>query len=77
MTKSRLTAIILCFFIGCFGAHQFYIGNMKKGWIYLAVSVVTCGIVGVVLAVIDLIKLIIMSDSNFHQLVDDMEEEEI
>ena len=26
-TRSRLIALLLCFFLGCFGAHRFYIGK--------------------------------------------------
>lgn len=33
--KSRTTAIILAFLLGCIGGHQFYLGNTGKGALYL------------------------------------------
>ena len=29
--KSKTTAILLCLFLGCFGAHRFYLGRTKGG----------------------------------------------
>lgn len=36
--KSRGVAIALAYFLGLFGGHRFYLGEMKKGLIYLALS---------------------------------------
>lgn len=33
--KSRLAALLLCFFFGVFGAHRFYVGKVGTGIIYL------------------------------------------
>ncbi len=33
--KSRTTAALLAFFLGGLGVHQFYLGNTKKGFVYL------------------------------------------
>ena len=35
-TKSRITAIILSFCLGIFGAHNFYLGFINKGLVSLA-----------------------------------------
>lgn len=41
--KRKLTALILCVFLGCFGIHRFYLGKIISGIIYLF----TFGIFGV------------------------------
>lgn len=33
--KSKGTALFLCFFLGFFGAHQFYVGKSGMGFLYL------------------------------------------
>lgn len=33
--KNKDTALILCIFGGMFGLHQFYVGNIGKGILYL------------------------------------------
>lgn len=33
--KNKSTALILCIFGGFLGLHQFYVGNIKKGLIYM------------------------------------------
>jgi hypothetical protein len=34
--RSRLTAVMLAIFVGAFGAHWFYLGNRRRGWVYVA-----------------------------------------
>lgn len=41
--KSKTTALLLCIFLGFFGAHQFYVGKIGKGLLYLF----TAGIFGI------------------------------
>ena len=50
---SRGTAIMLCILLGWLGGHQFYVGNSKKGLLYLC----TMGLFGVGI-ILDLIALI-------------------
>lgn len=38
--KKKNTALILCIFFGLFGAHYFYVGRFKTGFIYI----ITCGL---------------------------------
>jgi predicted RNA-binding Zn-ribbon protein involved in translation (DUF1610 family) len=33
--KSRLAALLLCFFLGCFGVHRFYVGKIGTGLLQL------------------------------------------
>jgi len=34
-SRSRLLALVLCFFLGVFGAHRFYVGKFWTGLILL------------------------------------------
>lgn len=36
--KSRLVALILCFFLGGFGIHRFYVGKIGTGILYLCTA---------------------------------------
>ena len=38
-TNKRIIAAALALFLGCFGAHKFYLGLNKAGIIYLAIGV--------------------------------------
>lgn len=40
--KKKIVAGLLGLFLGGFGAHQFYLGNTKRGIIQLIVTCVTC-----------------------------------
>ena len=56
--KEKLVAILLAFFLGGFGIHNFYLGETKKG----ILKICTCWIgVGGILALIDFIKMLIGS----------------
>jgi TM2 domain-containing membrane protein YozV len=54
--KSRLAAVLLCFLLGVFGAHRFYVGKIGTGILML----VTVGGLGI-WALIDLIIIIVGS----------------
>jgi len=54
--KKRLPALLLCFFLGAFGAHRFYVGKVGTGILWL----VTLGVVGIG-ALVDLIMIIVGS----------------
>lgn len=65
--KNRTTAAILGILLGAYGAHKFYIGETKMGVIYLIVTLITCGALGIVfwiLALIDSIKWLQMPDDE-------------
>lgn len=48
--KSKTMAVILAWFLGAFGAHNFYLGDTTKGAIKLAITVVSCGTLAIVSA---------------------------
>ncbi len=50
--KSRMAALFICFFLGVFGAHYFYVGRPGKGILYLF----TLGLLGIGWTV-DLIRI--------------------
>ncbi|MBR5350595.1 MAG: TM2 domain-containing protein [Prevotella sp.] len=65
--KSKGVALLLCFFLGGLGIHQFYLGNTVQGVFYLIFSW-TC--IPALIAIIDFIILLCMSESYFHQKYD-------
>ena len=68
--KSKTTAILLALFLGCWGVHLFYLGENKRGFVYLVIGgfglffFIPLLISGI-LALIDLIKYAKMSDAEF------------
>ncbi|MBB4801011.1 TM2 domain-containing membrane protein YozV [Flavobacterium nitrogenifigens] len=64
--NKKVTAGVLGILLGAFGVHKFYLGYQKEGIIQLIVSVVTCGIGGMVGFVEGIIYLT-KSDDEFYQ----------
>lgn len=62
--KSKTTAILLCLFLGGFGAHRFYLGQSGVGLMYL---IFCWTLIPALLALIDFIRLLLMSDEEFNQ----------
>lgn len=58
--KSKLTAVLLCFFLGGIGIHDFYLGYTKKGVIKIILTLCT-GFGGSLWALIDFILLLVGS----------------
>lgn len=60
--KSKMVSL-LCIFLGYFGAHQFYVGNTKKGILYF----LTFGLFGIGW-LIDIILILLGSFKDVHGL---------
>ncbi len=64
--KKKLTAILLAWFLGIFGAHQFYLGNTKRGIWYLVGSIFCPTLIVVwVFCLIDIIKFFKCPEEEF------------
>lgn len=61
-TKSRLAAILLAFFLGGFGVHKFYLGQIVAGIFYLLFC---WTFIPAIIAFIEFIIYICMSDEEF------------
>lgn len=54
--KKRLPALLLCFFLGSFGIHRFYVGKVGTGILWL----LTVGLLGIG-TLVDFIMIIVGS----------------
>lgn len=54
--QNKLIIILVALFCGAYGLHNFAMGETKKGIVRIA-GTFLCGIVGVILAYIDIVKL--------------------
>lgn len=62
--KSKTTATVLCFFLGGFGIHRFYLGQTGLGLLYL---IFFWTFIPAFIALIDFIVLLLMSEETFNQ----------
>jgi len=64
--KSKVTAALLAFFLGCFGVHRFYVGKTGTG----ILSLVTLGGLGI-WALIDFVMILLgkFTDKDGNALV--------
>lgn len=66
--RSRPFALVLAFFLGIFGAHLFYIGRAAWGWLYLALLLLSCGVLAPLLwitSLFDFFAMLSESDMEF------------
>lgn len=59
--KSKLAAVLLAFFLGVLGVHNFYLGYTGKGVAQLLITLLSCGvfsIVSFIWAVVEAIQLL-------------------
>lgn len=63
VAKSKGVALLLCFFLGGLGVHQFYLGNTAMGVAYLLFSW-TC--IPELISIIDFFVLLCMNEAYFH-----------
>lgn len=72
--KSRMIAALLAVFLGFFGVHKFYLGQVLPGMLYLALFFIGLnispyiGFVGVVLSVLEAILLVILPSGALRRL---------
>ena len=64
--EKKIPAGILGILLVSFGVHRFYLGDTKGGLIRFAISVVTCGIGGII-GVIEGILYLVKTDADFVQ----------
>lgn len=68
--RSRVAAGILAILLGTYGVHSFYLGNTSRGLMQLLISLLTCGVGAIVIAIwgiLDGIKILdgrINTDAN-------------
>ena len=58
--KSRGVAGLLAILVGTLGIHYFYLGKTTMGIVFLLISLLSCGILATVIAVVSIIQGIIM-----------------
>jgi TM2 domain-containing membrane protein YozV len=62
--KDKLVAALLAFFLGGFGIHKFYLGQIFKGFIYL---IFCWTFIPAIIAFFEFIILLIMSEEDFNK----------
>lgn len=62
--KNRMTAAMLAFFLGGFGAHKFYLNQTAAGWLYLLFF---WTFIPMILALVAFIQFLSMSDDEFNK----------
>lgn len=63
--KDKTTAGLLAFFLGGAGIHRFYLNQAGLGILYIALSLITCGIFAMIVPFIDAIVFFIMDPTEF------------
>jgi TM2 domain-containing membrane protein YozV len=69
--KSKITAALLAFFLGSFGAHKFYLGQTGLGIVYLLCVIPGFLLFGIptiiisIVAFIEFIMILVMTDEAF------------
>ena len=66
----KMLAGILGILIGCLGIHKFVLGYQKEGIIMLVVTVVTCGLGGMIMGIIGLIEGVMYLTKTDEEFVD-------
>lgn len=73
-SEKKVTAGILALILGSIGVHKFFLGYTKAGIIQIIITIVTCGIAGIVPFIEGIIYLT-KSDQEFDNLyVDNVKE---
>ena len=62
--KNKGVALLLIIFLGVFGAHKFYLGNIKTGVLYLVLSITG---ITFILALLDFFIMLFTSTAQFEK----------
>ncbi|MCY4528104.1 MAG: TM2 domain-containing protein [Chloroflexi bacterium] len=65
-TKNKVAAGVLAIVLGWLGIHKFYLGYITAGILLIIITVVTCGIVGPIIGLIEGILYLTKTDEEFH-----------
>ena len=65
-SKSRVMAGLLGIFLGVFGVHNFYLGYTNKGIAQLLMTLLSCGMLGVVSEIWGIIEGIMILTNNMN-----------
>jgi len=68
--KTRGVAALLAFFLGTLGIHYFYLGKSTAGIVFLIASLISCGTLATVTAILSIIsgiKMLTMNTESFEQ----------
>ena len=66
--KDKLVAGLLAIFLGAYGVHHFYLGDNRKGVIYLLITLLTAGFGGTIMQIIGIVegvRYLTMSDEEW------------
>ncbi|MBM7642482.1 TM2 domain-containing protein [Streptococcus loxodontisalivarius] len=55
---NKVTMALIAFFVGGLGIHNFMLGETKKGLVKIGATLLTYGLAGEVLAIIDFVKIL-------------------
>ena len=64
--NKKIVAGIFALLLGSLGIHKFYLGYTQEGVIQLVISIITCGIAGII-PFIEGILYLIKTDEEFYQ----------
>jgi TM2 domain-containing membrane protein YozV len=60
-----MAAGLLAILLGSFGVHAFYLGNTKKGVIYLLITILSCGFLAIIPSILGIIEgIYILTDKE-------------
>lgn len=65
--KDKTTAGLLALFLGGAGIHRFYLNQPGMGVLYIALTLITCGVFAAIVPIIDAIVFFIMDPFQFDQ----------
>lgn len=64
--SKRKISIVLAIFVGCFGVHRFYLGQLGWGFIYLVLFYIFAPL-AILIGWVDALRYLLMGDDEFRQ----------